>query len=142
MNQQQAKMLKQLQQMQQNVAAAQEKLAGETVEASAGGGTVTAVMSGDLVLKELRINPEAVDPEDVEMLQDLVTAAVNEALRSAQEADLFFSIGTSLQVYPIAGVVPLARPNPIFAPPECRPANEYDPSAPDHVHGLWSPALS
>ena len=85
MNQQQAKMLKQLQQMQQNVAAAQEKLAGETVEASAGGGTVTAVMSGDLVLKELRINPEAVDPEDVEMLQDLVTAAVNEALRSAQE---------------------------------------------------------
>ena len=85
MNQQQAKMLKQLQQMQQNVAAAQEKLAGETVEASAGGGTVTAVMSGDLVLKELRINPEAVDPEDVEMLQDLVTAAVNEALRAAQE---------------------------------------------------------
>jgi nucleoid-associated protein EbfC len=85
MNPQQAKMLKQLQQMQQNVAAAQEKLAGETVEASAGGGTVTAVMSGDLVLKELRINPEAVDPADVEMLQDLVTAAVNEALRSAQE---------------------------------------------------------
>jgi nucleoid-associated protein EbfC len=85
MNQQQAKMLKQLQQMQQKMAEAQEKLASETVEASAGGGMVTAIVSGALELKEIRINPDAVDPEDVEMLQDLVTAAVNEALRGAQE---------------------------------------------------------
>ena len=84
MNQQQAKMMKQLQQMQQKVAAAQEKLATETVTASAGGGAVTAVVSGSLELKELRINPEAVDPDDVDMLQDMVTAAVNEALRGAQ----------------------------------------------------------
>jgi DNA-binding YbaB/EbfC family protein len=85
MNQQQAKMLKQLQQMQQKMAEAQEKLASETVEASAGGGMVTAVVSGTLELMEVRINPDAVDPADVEMLQDLVIAAVNEALRSAQE---------------------------------------------------------
>lgn len=85
MNNQQAKMLKQLQQMQQKMAAAQERLAVETVEASAGGGMVTAVVSGGLELKELRIDPEAVDPQDVEMLQDMVTAAVNEALRGAQD---------------------------------------------------------
>jgi len=82
---QQAKMMKQLQQMQQKMAEAQEQLANETVEATAGGGMVTAVVSGDSELKELRIEPEAVDPDDVEMLQDLVVAAVNEALRSAQE---------------------------------------------------------
>jgi DNA-binding YbaB/EbfC family protein len=85
MNQQQARMLKQLQQMQQKMAEAQEKLASETVEASAGGRMVTAVVSGTLELKELRINPDAVDPEDVEMLQDMVTAAVNEAMRGAQD---------------------------------------------------------
>jgi DNA-binding YbaB/EbfC family protein len=85
MNNQQAKMMRQLQQMQQKMAEAQERLAGETVEASAGGGMVTAVVSGTLELKELRIAPEAVDPEDVEMLQDMVTAAVNEALRGAQD---------------------------------------------------------
>lgn len=85
MNNQQAKMLKQLQQMQHKMAAAQERLAVETVEASAGGGMVTAVVSGGLELKELRIDPEAVDPQDVEMLQDMVTAAVNEALRGAQD---------------------------------------------------------
>jgi len=85
MNNQQAKMLRQLQQVQQKMAEAQERLAGETVEASAGGGMVTAVVSGALELKELRIAPEAVDPEDVEMLQDMVTAAVNEALRGAQD---------------------------------------------------------
>jgi nucleoid-associated protein EbfC len=82
---QQAKMMRQLQQMQQKVAEAQEQLARETVEASAGGGIVMAVVSGDLELKEIRIQPEAVDPDDVEMLQDLVTAAVNEALRAAQD---------------------------------------------------------
>ena len=78
-------MLKQVQKMQADMAKAQEELANETVEASAGGGMVVVKMSGDLQLRELRIDPEAVDPEDVEMLQDLVQAAVNEAIRSAQE---------------------------------------------------------
>ncbi len=85
MNPQQARMMKQLQEMQQKMAQAQEQLANETVEASAGGGMITAVVSGDLDVKEVRIQPEAVDPDDVEMLQDLVVAAVNEALRMAQD---------------------------------------------------------
>jgi DNA-binding YbaB/EbfC family protein len=78
-------MLKQVQRMQQDMAAAQEALKDETVEASAGGGMVSAVVTGDLVVKEIRIDPQAIDPEDPEMLSDLVLAAVNEALRSAQE---------------------------------------------------------
>jgi DNA-binding YbaB/EbfC family protein len=64
---------------------AQEELKQETVEASAGGGMVTVKVSGDLEVKSITIDPEAVDPEDIEMLQDMVLAAVNEALRSAQE---------------------------------------------------------
>ena len=79
------KLMKQAQQMQQQVAAAQEGLAKETVEASAGGGMVTVTMTGELELKEIKIDPGAVDPEDVELLQDMVQAAVNEAVRSAQE---------------------------------------------------------
>ncbi|HEX2396692.1 MAG TPA: YbaB/EbfC family nucleoid-associated protein [Solirubrobacteraceae bacterium] len=78
-------MLKQVQRMQQDMAAAQEALKDETVEASAGGGMVSAVVTGDLVVKEIRIDPQAIDPDDPEMLSDLVLAAVNEALRSAQE---------------------------------------------------------
>jgi DNA-binding YbaB/EbfC family protein len=78
-------MLKQVQQMQAEMAKAQEELKNETVEASAGGGTVTVVMTGELNVTDVRIDPEAVDPEDVELLQDLVLAAFNEALRSAQE---------------------------------------------------------
>ena len=78
-------MMKQVQAMQAEVAKAQESLKDEMVEATAGGGMVTVKMSGDLELKELKIDPEAVDPEDVELLQDMVTAAVSEALRSAQE---------------------------------------------------------
>ena len=78
-------MLKQVQKMQQDMAAAQEALKDETVEASAGGGMVSAVVTGDLVVKEIRIDPQAIDPDDPEMLADLVLAAVNEALRSAQE---------------------------------------------------------
>jgi nucleoid-associated protein EbfC len=78
-------MLKQVQQMQAEMAKAQEELKNETVEATAGGGTVTVVMTGELKVSEVRIAPEAVDPEDVELLQDLVLAAFNEALRSAQE---------------------------------------------------------
>jgi DNA-binding YbaB/EbfC family protein len=78
-------MLKQVQKMQADMAKAQEELKNEVVEASAGGGMVTVKVSGDLEVREIRIDPEAVDPEDVELLQDLVLAAVNEAVRSAQE---------------------------------------------------------
>ena len=77
--------LKQAQKMQQDMLAAQEALKDEVVEASAGGGMVTVKVSGDLVMKSITVDPDAVDPEDVEMLQDLVLAANNEALRSAQE---------------------------------------------------------
>jgi DNA-binding YbaB/EbfC family protein len=78
-------LLQQAQKMQEEMMAAQEKLKDELVEASAGGGMVKVVMSGDLELKTLTIDPDAVDPEDVEMLQDMVMAAVNEAMRQAME---------------------------------------------------------
>ncbi len=78
-------LLQQAQKMQEEMLAAQEKLKEELVEASAGGGMVKVTMSGDLELKSLAIDPDAVDPDDVEMLQDMVQAATNEALRSAQE---------------------------------------------------------
>lgn len=78
-------MLRQVQQMQDEMLKAQEQLKHEVVEASAGGGMVTVRVGGDLVLREVRIDAAAVDPDDVEMLQDLVLAATNEALRSAQE---------------------------------------------------------
>jgi nucleoid-associated protein EbfC len=78
-------MMKQVQQMQAEMMKAQEELKNEVVEASAGGGMVTVKVTGDLELREVTIDPEAVDPEDVDMLQDLVLAATNEALRSAQE---------------------------------------------------------
>ena len=84
MNPQYQKMLRQVQDMQKAMAKAQEELADETVEASAGGGTVTVVVTGALEVREVRIDPAAVDPDDVEMLQALVTAATNEALRAAQ----------------------------------------------------------
>ncbi len=77
--------MQQAQQMQAEMAKAQEELKSEVVEASAGGGTVTVKVTGDLELREVRIHPDAVDPQDVELLQDMVLAAVNEALRSAQE---------------------------------------------------------
>ncbi len=78
-------MLKQVQKMQAEMMAAQEQLKDEVVEASAGGGMVTVKVSGDLDVKSIAIDPEAVDPEDVELLQDMVLAAVNEGLRAAQE---------------------------------------------------------
>ena len=78
-------LLKQAQKMQEDMIAAQEALKDEIVEASSGGGMVTVKVTGDLVIKEITIDPQAVDPEDVELLQDMVLAAVNEALRSAQE---------------------------------------------------------
>ena len=79
------KMMKQVQQLQSEMMEAQEKLKDEIVEASAGGGMVKVKMTGDLQLRELKIDPEAIDPEDSEVLEDMVTAAINEALRSAQE---------------------------------------------------------
>ena len=79
-------MMKQAQKMQMELARAQEEIQDMTFEASAGGGMVNAVAKGDNTLVSLTIDPEAVDPEDVEMLQDLVISAVNEALRQADDA--------------------------------------------------------
>jgi hypothetical protein len=77
--------MKQAQQMQQRIARIQQELEGREVEASAGGGMVTAVVSGKMQLVSLKIEKDVVDPEDVEMLQDLISAAVNEALKKSQE---------------------------------------------------------
>jgi DNA-binding YbaB/EbfC family protein len=76
--------MKQAQQMQAQMLETQEKLKDETVEASAGGGMVKVTVGGDLSLRAITIDPEAVDPEDVELLQEMVQAAVNEGLRAAQ----------------------------------------------------------
>lgn len=78
-------MMRQVQKMQADMVAAQEALAAETVEASVGGGMVKAVVSGTGELKSVSIAPEVVDPDDIEMLEDLVVAAVVEATRMAQE---------------------------------------------------------
>jgi nucleoid-associated protein EbfC len=78
-------MLKQVQKMQADMAKAQESLKDETVTATVGGGAVTVEVTGELVVKAITIAPEAVDPDDVDMLSDLVLAAVNEGLRAAQE---------------------------------------------------------
>jgi nucleoid-associated protein EbfC len=78
-------LLKQAQKLQQDMMAAQESLKDEVVSASAGGGMVTVEVTGDLHVKSIKIDAEAVDPEDVELLQDMVLAAVNEGLRAAQE---------------------------------------------------------
>ena len=78
-------MLKQVQKMQQEMLQAQESLKDEVVDASAGGGMVKVQVTGELVIKSIEIDPQAVDPEDVELLQDMVLAAVNEGVRSAQE---------------------------------------------------------
>ena len=79
-------MIRQAQKMQQDMLKAQEELENKTYEAAAGGGVVSATVSGKKELVAVAIDPEAVDPEDVEMLQDLVVSAVNEALRQADEA--------------------------------------------------------
>ena len=78
-------MLKQVQRMQADMARAQEEIAAAEIEASAGGGMVTVRVTGSLVVKEIRIDPAAIDPDDPELLADMVLAAVNEALREAQE---------------------------------------------------------
>ena len=77
--------MKQAQKMQAKMAEMQEQLKNEELEASAGGGTVKVVITGDMQVKSITIDPAAVDPDDVELLQDMTTAAVNEAIRSAQE---------------------------------------------------------
>jgi DNA-binding YbaB/EbfC family protein len=77
------KMLQQLGQMQQQMQQAQAELANETVEATAGGGMVTVVANGAGEIKQIKIDPKAIDPNDPEMLEDMVLAAVNEAVRSA-----------------------------------------------------------
>jgi DNA-binding YbaB/EbfC family protein len=80
-----SKMMKQVQKMQADMAQAQEALGSEVVEASAGGGMVTVQITGALEVKSIKIDPAAVDPSDVEMLEDLILAATNEALKSAQD---------------------------------------------------------
>ena len=79
-------MIKQAQKMQQEMLKMQQEMETKEYEATAGGGMITAAVNGKYELLRLTIDPEAVDPEDVEMLQDLVTAAVNEALRKVDEA--------------------------------------------------------
>lgn len=78
-------MIKQAQKMQQDMLKAQESIAQMETEATAGGGAVKAIVSGTTTLKSLEIKPEVVDPDDVEMLQDLVLVAVNEAFRLAAD---------------------------------------------------------
>jgi DNA-binding YbaB/EbfC family protein len=78
-------MLKQLQKVQREMEQAQAELAEEVVEGTAGGGVVTARVKGDSTVESIVIDPSVVDPDDAEMLGDLVTAAVNEALRNAKE---------------------------------------------------------
>ena len=79
------KMMKQAQKMQRDAAAAQEEIAEMEFTATAGGGMVEATVTGGGELKALKIDPETVDPEDTEMLEDTIVAAVNEALRTASE---------------------------------------------------------
>ena len=78
-------MMKQAQRMQRDLAVAQEEIMDMTFESSAGGGMIKAVALGDMSIQSITIDPAAVDPEDVEMLEDMVCAAVNEALRGVSE---------------------------------------------------------
>ncbi len=79
------KMMKQVQKMQQQMVKLQEELGSRTVESTAGGGAIKVTANGKNEIVSVEIMPEAVDPEDVEMLQDLIQAAVNEALKKAQD---------------------------------------------------------
>ncbi len=95
-----AQIMKQAQMMQQKMAKLQEEAAQQTAEATAGGGAVTAVVNGKNQILSLSIKKEAVDPEDVEMLQDLIMAAVNEALAKvhAEMADQMGKITGGLNI--------------------------------------------
>jgi DNA-binding YbaB/EbfC family protein len=77
--------MQQVKELQDKMARMQEELAQKTVESSAGGGMVTVVANGHQEIVSLKIDPQVVDPQDIEMLQDLVVAAINDALRKAQE---------------------------------------------------------
>ena len=79
------KMMRQMQKMQADLARVQAELEEMTVEGTAGGGVVTVVVNGNQDVQEIKIQPEAVDPEDVEMLEDLILAAVNDGLRKSRE---------------------------------------------------------
>lgn len=79
-------MLRQLQGLQENLLKAQEEVAAMTIETSAGGGAVTVSVSGERRIQSITIQPEVVDPEDIEMLQDLIMAAVNQALEQVEQA--------------------------------------------------------
>ncbi|SHI12243.1 hypothetical protein SAMN02745196_03006 [Clostridium collagenovorans DSM 3089] len=79
-------LLKQAQKLQQQMSKMQEDLENKTFEASVGGGAVVAVATGKRQIADIKINPEVLDPDDVEMLQDLILSAVNEALKNAEEA--------------------------------------------------------
>lgn len=85
MSKQLGNMMRQAQKMQEKMAQIQKELGDKTCEASAGGGMVTAVVNGNQELVSLKIDPSVVDPEDVDMLQDLVVAAVNEGARRSKE---------------------------------------------------------
>jgi DNA-binding YbaB/EbfC family protein len=77
------KLMQQVGQMQEQMQKAQDELANETVEATAGGGMITVVANGAGEIKQIKIDPKAIDPDDPEMLEDMIVAAVNEAIRSA-----------------------------------------------------------
>ena len=81
-------MMARLQQMQQQALKAQQELQEKTVEGSAGGGAVSITLTGGMTVQSLKIAPEVIDPNDVEMLEDLVTAAVNEALQQVQQLQM------------------------------------------------------
>lgn len=78
-------MMKQARKMQEQLAQAQESMKDVTIDASAGGGMVKAIVNGDLELVSIQIDPDALDPEDVDLLQDMIVAAVNEAIRGVSE---------------------------------------------------------
>jgi hypothetical protein len=100
-------MMRQMQRMQEDMAVAQASLADTTVEGTAGGGMVTAVVTGSGDLQRVTISPDVVDPEDVEMLEDLVVAAVNEGLRAAQalQAEKMGSVTGGLDLGSLGGLL-------------------------------------
>ncbi|NMA61475.1 MAG: YbaB/EbfC family nucleoid-associated protein [Firmicutes bacterium] len=79
------KMMRQMQKMQADLARVQEELVDMTVEGTSGGGVITVVVNGHQDIQQVKIEPDAVDPEDVEMLEDLIMAAVNDGLRKSRE---------------------------------------------------------
>jgi DNA-binding YbaB/EbfC family protein len=103
----QANLMRQMQRMQEDMASAQDTLASQTVEGSAGGGMVKATATGTGELRAVSIAAEVVDPDDVEMLEDLVVAAVSEALRAAQElqANTMGSVTGGLDLGSLGGLL-------------------------------------